>query len=392
LAGLWTWLLKKPKAATHSILVIFDPLSLVGIFFLIWVALQLIPLSPKVLQTLSPHTTAIWESTYILGGKPPFPLSLYPFITLNSLIFSAVLLFFYWLALYRVQKRNQIHMLISGLLVLGTLMSLYALLQLATGQHSILWWKKPISEQVATGTFIDANHLAGFLSMLICFGIGYIWALGKEERDPAKGKISWYMRMEEWARSIGTWRTILLLSVALMMAALLASASRGGTLSLLSGLIFMIGLILARFFKNRNAYVLILMLSVACMYVSYVAMDRVMERFRYFTASFQDRMAIAQASYEMGKAFPHTGTGLGTFKFVFPGYQDYRIDTLIDYAHNDWLQLFAETGWVGVLIIGGCFIWLMGSSIALWRKRRDPFSVGIGLGGWGPWFPLPSIP
>jgi len=383
LAGFWVWLLKKAKSSTHQIFVIFDPISLIGILFLIWVALQMIPLPPKYLQTLSPNTNALWESTIIFGGKPPFPISLYPYMTLNSFLFTITILLFYLLALYGIKRRKQIHGVIIGLLVLGTLISLYALLQLATGQGYILWWEKTFHQKVATGTFINRNHLAEFLSMLICLGIGYIWALGEGEGHRFKGKRSWYIRIEEWAKSIGVRRTILLLSVALMMAALLATASRGGALSLMAGLIFMVGLILARFIKNRNAYILILMLSVACIYVSYVAIERVMERFRYFKPDFLERMAITQETYEMGKDFPHTGTGLGTFEFVFPMYQKTKIDTLFDYAHNDWMQLFAETGWVGISIIGVGFIWLMSSSVTVWRKRHDPFSVGIGLGGIG---------
>jgi O-antigen ligase/tetratricopeptide (TPR) repeat protein len=382
-AELWIWLLRKAKSSVRHILVIFDSISLIGILFLIWVAFQLIPLHQKYLQTLSPHTNAIWESTVTLGAEPPFPISLYPYMTLNSLLFALTILLFYLLALYGIKRRKQIHEIILGLLVLGTLISLYALFQLATGQEYILWWKNTSNPKVATGTFIDRNHLAGFLSMLICLGIGYIWALGKEEGHRFRGKRSLYIRIEEWAKSIGVRRIILLLSVALMMAALLATASRGGALSLLAGLIFMVGLILARFIKYRNAYILILMLSVVCMYVSYVAIERVMERFQHFKPAFLERMAIAQQTYEMGKDFPHTGTGLGTFEFIFPMYQKTNIDTLLDYAHNDWMQLFAETGWVGILMIGGGFIWLMGSSIAIWRRRRDPFSVGIGLGGLG---------
>jgi tetratricopeptide (TPR) repeat protein len=125
------------------------------------------------------------------------------------------------------------------------------------------------------------------------------------------------------------------------------------------------------------------MLSVVCIYVSYVGMDRVMARFKYFNIGFQERIAIARATHEMGRAYPYTGTGLGTFEFVFPRYQDSQVETLFDYAHNDWVQLFAETGWVGFLIISGGFIWFMGFSLARWRKRRDPLAVGIGLGGMG---------
>jgi O-antigen ligase len=383
LGKLWVRFLKRDGSSTVQIPVLFDSISISGILFLIWVAFQLIPLPQKFLQILSPHANAIWESTLTLGAEPPFPISLYPYMTTNSFIFALTILLFYLLALYEIKGRKQIHAVILSLLVLGTLISLYALFQLASGQEFILWWEKTASLKVATGTFIDRNHLAGFLSMLICLGIGYIWALDKADGDRFRGRRSWHIGVEGWGKSIGVKRTILLLSVAIMMAALLATASRGGVLSLLAGIIFMVGLILARFIKNRNAYILILMLSVACIYVSYVAVERVMERFQRFKPDFMGRIAIAQETYEIGKDFPHTGTGLGTFEFVFPMYQKTNIDTLLDYAHNDWVQLFAETGWVGGFVIVGGFIWLMGSSIALWRKRQDPFSVGISLGGMG---------
>ena len=384
LAGLWRWLVRNAKTPKNSFEVILDPPSIAGIFFVIWVAVQVIPLPPSILQALSPGAYALWESTRIVGGEPTFSLSLYPFINLNSLGVAVAILFFYWIALYGIKSRRQSVGISIGLLVLGTFESLYGLVQLLPGEHFTLWWKKTVSKGFATGTFIDRNHLAGFLSMLICLGIGYIWALGREEGKAAvRGKRSLYDQVERWGKVFGVRGIIVFLSVALMIAALLSTASRGGTLTLLAGLIFMVGLILARFFKSRNTFILVLMLSVVCMYVSYVASDRVLERFQYFGAGFESRIALAQATCEMGKDYPLAGTGLGTFEFVFPSYQDHRVDALFEYAHNDWVQLFAETGCVGFVIIGCGFLWFMGVSIARWRKRRNPFSVGVGLGGMG---------
>lgn len=155
LAGLWSWLLRKNQPASPLTKIILDPPSLVGILFLAWVAFQLVPLSPKVAAFLSPNTQAIWETTLILGSPPSFRLSLYPYITLNSLIFGAALVFFYWLALYGIKRRSQVHGLIFGLLLLGTMMSIYALVQVATGQEYVLWWKNTVRQKVATGTFIN---------------------------------------------------------------------------------------------------------------------------------------------------------------------------------------------------------------------------------------------
>ena len=85
----------------------------------------------------------------------------------------------------------------------------------------------------------------------------------------------------------------------------------------------------------------------------------------------------------MAADYPLTGTGLGTFEFVFPAYQDHQVDLLVDYAHNDWVQLLAETGWVGLILFGGGLAWLFVAGTARWFKGRDPFRLGIGLGALG---------
>jgi putative inorganic carbon (HCO3(-)) transporter len=215
--SLWAWAINKAsKRDDQAAKVIVDPVSIVGILFLLWTGLQLIPLPEGVLQFLSPNTKAAWETTGMAGGKGAFSISLYPYVTLNSLIFGTALLLFYWLALYGLQRRSLVHALISGLLILGTLVSLYALVQAGTASPYVLWWKNSYYPDYSTGTFVNRNHFAAFLSMLICLGIGYIWALGKEEE---KGM--------GWGKSSGTRRVIVLLGVALMMAALLGRGEDG---------------------------------------------------------------------------------------------------------------------------------------------------------------------
>lgn len=382
LTGLWRWAIIKVRTPTRPFKMICDPPSIAGIFFVIWVAIQVIPIPPAILQVLSPESNCLWESTSIIGANHSFTISLYPFITVNSLIFAFSVLLFYWLALYGLESRRQIQRVILGLLILGLFESVYGLFQMVSGEPYILWWEKAYCVDVATGTFINRNHLAGFLSMLVCLGVGYIWALGKEEGKPSRGR-SWHDRMEKWGSAFGTGGIMALLCVAMMIAALLSTASRGGVLSLLTGLIFMVGLFVARSFRNRNAFVLVFMLSVVCMYVGYVGADRVLARFQHIDSSFQTRFERSKATWKMGQDFPLTGTGLGTFEFVFPGYQYTERNKLVDHAHNDWIQLFAETGWTGLFIVGAGLIFFLVFSIARWRRRHDRFSVGIGLGGMG---------
>ena len=361
-----------------------DPVFLLGMVLLLWAGLSLVPLPAGWLRLLSPETWRVWAAASLVGGSFPRPLSLYPYITLNSLAFGAALLFYYGLARGCLRSRSSVEILVIGLLLLGTLESLYALVLLATDQPYTLWWNKAVHQEVATGSFIDRNHLAGFLSLLICLGIGYLWALIQGHPETLQRKrADWFERLEGHLRSLGTRGILVLSAVALMLTALLSTASRGGALSLLAGLLFMTGMIGVRFLKNRKALVLLLSLISTCGYVGTLALDRVLARFQTFSEGFEERLALARATWRMAADFPLTGSGLGTFEFVFPAYQDHLVDLLVDYAHNDWVQLLAETGWIGFILVGGGLAWLFVAGATRWFKGRDPFRLGVGLGALG---------
>lgn len=386
LAVIW-WgkaLLDRNRTGSPSIKVIKDPVLSVGLLFLIWVAGSLIPLSGTMVKALSPRTFEVWEAAQLVGARFPQPLSLYPYMTVNSWTFGLFLLVYYELALQGLGSRRQIHWLIMGLLILGTGESIYALIQVATARPYVLWWLKDVSQEVATGSFIYRNHFACFLSMIVCLGVGYLWALSREQKKAHyANRPPWFIRLGIQMGSLGARGILLLLSLALMIAALLVTASRGGTLTLLAGLIIMGGLLVSRYSKNPKAGIFLLALALVGSYVGYVALDRVLERLKFFEEGFVDRLALTQETVRMGRDFPLVGTGLGTFEFVYPRYQERHLEALGDYAHNDWAQLFSETGIVGLILIVGGFLWIMGRFFIVWRRRRDPFSVGIGLGGMG---------
>jgi O-antigen ligase len=83
----------------------------------------------------------------------------------------------------------------------------------------------------------------------------------------------------------------------------------------------------------------------------------------------------------MAADFPLLGSGLGTFETVFPRYQTVFTNLLFDHAHNDWLQLVAETGLAGALAA----LLAVGGYLARLRRvlaaRRDREAVVLGLGG-----------
>jgi O-antigen ligase/tetratricopeptide (TPR) repeat protein len=370
-----------PSSADPGTRYFSEPATVMGLFLLAWGVLQLIPLPAAFVAFLSPEAARLWAA---VSGTPR--LSLYPFMTLDALLLGFAFLLYYRIALHNLRDRRQIHRVVLGILALGLFESLYGLVQLAGERNTILWWENPFSGNMVTGTFINRNHLAGFLSMAICIGIGYLWSLVRQDgREPQRHRrhLRFRERFARLAGEFGIRGVVVALTLALMLAALLGSGSRGGALSLVCGVVFMFGLILARSFRGRRVFALIVLLSLVMSYVGYVAADRLVARLATFDAGLEDRLAMAREAWTMAKDFPLTGSGPGTFEFVFPRYQQVHMDKIVDHAHNDWVQLRAEYGWPGLLAVAAGLAAFLILAIGRWRKRHDAFAVGIGWGGIG---------
>jgi putative inorganic carbon (hco3(-)) transporter len=52
---------------------------------------------------------------------------------------------------------------------------------------------------------------------------------------------------------------------------------------------------------------------------------------------------------------PLVGHGAGTFDLAYPTYQSFVTDSLINHAHNDYLELLSETGLIGM----GLIVWFL---------------------------------
>lgn len=80
--------------------------------------------------------------------------------------------------------------------------------------------------------------------------------------------------------------------------------------------------------------------------------------------SLDIRIPVSRDTWRMAQRRPWFGWGPGCFEIVFPVFQgaylrrpDGRLQARFEYAHNDWLQLLAETGIVGAGLFLVSIIW-----------------------------------
>jgi hypothetical protein len=91
------------------------------------------------------------------------------------------------------------------------------------------------------------------------------------------------------------------------------------------------------------------------------------------------RIVAAQMAGRMFLASPLFGTGLGSYGDLYAVLQ--RSDNTLYFAHNDYAQLLAESGLLGLGLLGAA-AWVLGNRFWWFCRTRGPGSRTIDAGAW----------
>ncbi len=339
--------------------------------FLLLALIQAVPLPRAVAGLLSPASVAFQE----LATERPDPgwvtLSLDPGATLADLLKSAgyVAVFVLTLALATTARRLR---LVAYLLVaVAAAESLWGIAVVLTPDSGVTR---------AAGTFGNANLFAGLLEVGIPFALGMMIASHPGHARHA-GVRARGAALLDWLLS---WKVVALYGALFaMLAALVASGSRGGALSLLAALATAAGLMSALrpagFGSRALAALLALLLALGLALLA--GESQLVARLVDNTLDLDrsGRLPYAQASLEMAGDFPAVGIGAGGWHHLYPLYRPPGIDSYNYplHAHNDHLQLLAERGAIGYALLGGAILLALFPIVAGLAWRRDPTARGV---------------
>src|SRR5208282_2806349 len=171
--------------------------------------------------------------------------------------------------------------------------------------------------------------------------------------------------------------TLLLLFTLVPIGGLILSASRGGILRLVLEFALLAFLSRAHRIGRKQLLGAVGLVLVAGTFIVWLGVNKAFERFEQLThggISRELRVSLYQDTWQIFLHHPWVGTGLGTLVTVYPRYASFYNGRTVDHAHNDYLELLADTGVVGGLIglsFVGLLIWrglaslqLAGSSLA----------------------------
>ena len=154
------------------------------------VAIQLLPLPPLLLAWLRPSQRP-WNLDAPGNPATQFSsLSIAPHNTGSQLLVLVCGIGVYFFARLVARKRAGRQRLVTFLLVLGTFEALYGLVQYLSGWQRIFGYIKTYNLEEATGTYINSNHFAGLLEMVIPFALALLlYQYSEPSRRPWRSPI-----------------------------------------------------------------------------------------------------------------------------------------------------------------------------------------------------------
>ncbi len=382
------------------------PLFYLFLFVLVWAPL---PLGSNrdwslSLVTLLLSLTGIgWITLYSLGKarinqacKKAWPVSLILFLaplwagiqslaptyslassnSFNNMILGFALLAGFNLCLLLCTSTRRIKLLCYTLVGSGLCQAVYGSLMTLTGVEYLFFVPKDTYTGVATGTFVNRNHLAGYLVLTLSLGIGMM--IAKLNFTSEK---NWRARAKRLLTTLLSSKASLRLILIIMVAGLVMTHSRMGNAAFFASL-SVTGVLALILHKGSLKSVLLLITSLIIIDIfvvgTFFGVDKVAERLSNTSASTETRDEVN--SYTLDAINDHilTGSGAGTFYTDFPKYRDFNVGGIFyDEAHNDYFQFASEYGLpITTLLIIAVVLCALSAMQAM-RTRKDPLLRGL---------------
>lgn len=327
------------------------------------IALQLLPL-PVAAFAVLPQRATVLTDLHAAGLQPAWlPMTLDRWGTVRALLalttFGAS-----WMLASTLPPQARARLLKLALIAAGA-MALLGFAQAAAGTHSPLRfyvYHHPIG---AIGTFANRNHFADLLAMLLPFALAF--GVHAQRQRSHAGTFIWYG-----------------LAVVLFLAAALSYSRTGFALAcvaVVAGLLALrpIRLLAGRMPAGRTpARQMAPLLAglAAVLAVGYYAWDGIVRRLEQ--DPLEDlRWQYVEHGLAMARAYLPWGSGLGSFRDAYAPFEPVSAmgPTHALHAHNDLLQIAAEAGLPGLLLLLAVAGLLLTAAYTALRHANSPSAL-----------------
>ncbi|HET6575334.1 MAG TPA: O-antigen ligase family protein, partial [Fimbriiglobus sp.] len=333
----------------------------------LWSAVQLVPLPEWLVGVVSPeraewHRTLLPEQLEVLPGEAGpvprpgwLPLTVEPAATRTFLARVLGVLMVYAAARNWLASRERFVRLGWAAAANGVALAVFALGHLMSAPRGTVYWTIPVDGSGAFGPFINRNHYPDYVALCAGLALGLLLPRRSTTRPPELA--SWLLAPQG---------LLLAGAVALMIASVPFSLSRGGMLALLAAVAGTWLLVRAGGRGRGGLAVLGVVAVVGLALAAWFGTGAVEKRLGTLVSgeAAESRLPLWRDALRLVPGSWLTGTGGGTFASVEPmvrthgGPRDRNV-----YAHNEYLEALVEGGVVrlaltlalavGVLVVVG---------------------------------------
>ena len=306
-----------------------------------------------------------------LALSPSRTLSLDPYATRLVIVQVASLFVYFAATLIFTDTPRRLRTLVRTITIFGFLLAMFGLTQSLTTDGTRVYWFRQLMQSTAFGPFINRHHFAGYMEMTIALPLGLLFTGAVEKQ-----------------------KRVLYAFVAMLMGvALLMTNSRGGLISLGAEILFLAvvgttarsrhGRRLPRTERARAAMVRAGLAFALIVVLIGGALEfggsEVFSRF-LGTPTAADpttgRAHFWSVALEVIKAYPITGSGLGSFGVIYTRYDSHNGLFRLEQAHNDYLQALSDGGIIGAAL-GLWFVLILFRRGFARRETHDHFRRGV---------------
>ncbi len=287
------------------------------------------------------------------------------YVARQELIRVLVYAFLFFAIVNNLHRQSSVQIISFTLVFLAMLIAACAIYQYVTNSTRVWSYISPYKGR-AMGTYISPNNLAGFLAMILPLGVAYALA----------GRMNAILRI------------LLGYSILVIAGGLVVTFSRGGWVACGVALLALLGVLATH--RNRRLPTLLVLGVLVCGGAIFVTkyLSKTSTYIQRVEGTINDdKQLVLDMRYDMWIAARQMwrdnfwwGVGPAHYDYRFPQYRSEHVQARPDRAHNDYLNLLADWGTVGgIIVLAGMMVFFVGLCKTLGHVRRSDNNFGRGL-------------
>ena len=341
--------------------------------WLAYAAAQFIPWPYASVALISPESARMHSLIQPAGW---IPLSVDPHASMEAWYMSLAYVLLFGLSLLLVDSRNRLKAVAYVLVLSGLFQAFYGGVMTLSGLEYGFFFKKYSHLGSASGTYVNRDHLAGYLEMSLSVGIGLMISSLSGETS-----LTWRQRIRNWASLLLGEKLRLRIYLAVMVIGLVLSHSKMGNAAFFSSLITagFIGLVLSKPAPRSTVVFLASLIAIDIVIAgTWFGAERIVSGMQQASvAEAPERMEVSEYAFRQWKDYLWTGSGGGSFYTVFPRIRTGDLFHFYNHAHDDYVEIGSEYGIDGMVLLAFIVLSSFYAALLAQYRRRDPLMRGM---------------